>query len=195
MNPPSPQLLRALRTSVSYRPTPRSRPSILLTSRLPSCPTPTPLSHLSPRRYNSNEIRSSRMVPRAHTNKPTSADRGPADENQTDINSLNVLGTAPPPTTAIDACLGTGFQFNNGIEVRNGDGVLLVGGEAFAWRPWLSGSTDAGSGPGTRTDEAKAGMVNRRGQFEVDELVWGLLGVLWPRPGKLSIYLSSVLAC
>ncbi|RMJ21431.1 hypothetical protein PHISP_07695 [Aspergillus sp. HF37] len=131
------------------------------------------------------------MVPRAHTNKPTSADRGPADENQTDLNSLNVLGTAPPPTTAIDACLGTGFQFNNGVEVRNGDGVLLVGGEAFAWRPWLatsgSGSTDAGPGPGPKTDEAKAGMVNRRGQFEVDELVWGLLGVVWPRPDLLLV--------
>lgn len=36
-------------------------------------------------------------------------------------------------------------------------------------------------------------MVNAKGQFEVDEEVWGLLGIVWPRPGEFmypSIYPS-----
>lgn len=98
-----------------------------------------------------------------------------------------MLGSIPAPTTAIDSCLDSGFQFNNGVNVTGGDGVLLVGGEAFAWRPWLGGSNGDGAGAGD-TKELKSQMVNAKGQFEVDEKVWGLFGVVWPRPGKFGLF-------
>lgn len=119
------------------------------------------------------------MVSRAHTHKPTSRDRGPEskEDTQTDFNALNVLGNIPAPTTAIDACLDSGFHLNNGVKVSNGDGVLLVGGEAFVWRPWkaIEGAVD--------DNAARNSMLNAKGQFELDESVWGLLNLVWPKPG------------
>lgn len=118
------------------------------------------------------------MIPRSHTPKPTSHDRGPPskEDTQTDFAALNVLGNIPAPTTAIDACLDTGFHLNSGVKVTGGDGVLLVGGEAFAWSPW---KVNAGM---------KSDMLNKKGQFEVDEQAWGLLGLVWPRPGESATF-------
>lgn len=127
------------------------------------------------------------MIPRAHTAKPTPSARLPEakeDNPGADLNALNVLGNVAAPTTAVEATLDDGFHLDNGLKVRGGDGVLLVGGEAFAWRPWS-----------TRPSKAKAEMVNRKGQFEVDEEVWGLLSMVWPRPGEslfLSVYLYTL---
>jgi alkaline phosphatase len=50
------------------------------------------------------------------------------------------------------------------VKITDGDGVLLIGGEAFSWRPWKA-----------REDGEKSGMVNAKGQFEVDEQAWGVL--------------------
>lgn len=75
------------------------------------------------------------------------------------------------PSSSIDACLWDGFHLNNGVKV-NESGVLLVGGEAFAWRPW-------------RTGEGKR-LVNAKGQFEVGEGSWGVLELVWPKPGMFS---------
>ena len=119
------------------------------------------------------------MTPRGHAHKPASHDRGPesAENTQTDFAALNLLGTMPAPTTGIDACLDSGFHLNSGVKVIGGDAVLLVGGEAFSWRPWKAAE-------GAENERAaKAAMVNAKGQFEVDEQVWGLLSVVWPRPG------------
>jgi hypothetical protein len=60
------------------------------------------------------------------------------------------------------------------VKITGGDGVLLVGGEAFTWRPWLVG------------EDGKNGMVNAKGQFEVDEQAWGVLDLVWPRPGMFA---------
>lgn len=99
-----------------------------------------------------------------------STDRGPAstEDTQTDFGALNVLGNTPVPTTSIDACLHDGFHLNNGLMITGGAGALLVGGEAFAWKPWGPG--------GTR-------VINAKGQFEVGDEAWGLLGLVWPKPG------------
>ncbi|RJE17508.1 hypothetical protein PHISCL_10154, partial [Aspergillus sclerotialis] len=136
-----------------------------------------------------------------HTVKPnnTDRDRGPrsTEDTQTDFTSLNVLGSIPAPTTAIDATLESGFQFNNGLRVGNGDGVLLVGGECFSWRPWLGSASEdkggnvEGEGNDSKKEELKMRMVNRKGQFEVDESVWGLLGIVWPRPDLLIVGTGS----
>ncbi|KAE8149302.1 hypothetical protein BDV25DRAFT_156566, partial [Aspergillus avenaceus] len=166
MHSPSPQLLRALRTSIAA-------PNVA--NRL--CMNARPVSRINPwmqpSRNNSSQVRPTRMIPRAHTAKPASHDRGPRskEDTQTDFAALNVLGNIPAPTTAIDACLDSGFHLNSGLKVTSGDGLLLVGGEAFSWRPWQV------------RDGGLSSMVNQKGQFEVDEQVWGLLSLVWPRPG------------
>ncbi|PKY06506.1 hypothetical protein P168DRAFT_113180 [Aspergillus campestris IBT 28561] len=137
------------------------------------------------------------MIPRAHGSKPANHDRGPesTEDTQTDFAALDVLGSIPVPTTAVDACLDSGFHLNSGLKVTKGDGVLLVGGEVFTWRPWRAvaststggkGGSEGGSGKEGEKRE-KAGMVNGKGQFELDESVWGVLGVVWPRPDILII--------
>jgi len=80
---------------------------------------------------------------------------------------MDVLGATPVPSTSIDGCMPDGFQLNNGIKILDGSGALLVGGEAFAWRPW---------GVAKR-------LVNGKGQWEVHDGAFELLGLVWPRPG------------
>lgn len=52
-----------------------------------------------------------------------------------------------------------------------GQGVMLVGGEAFAWCPW-------------EAEKSKGKMlVDGKGRFDVEDESWGLLGLVWPKPG------------
>lgn len=95
------------------------------------------------------------------------------------------------PSTSIDACLSDGFHLNSGVKVggdgvfkdgkwRRGSGVLLVGGEAFGWKPWVGGAKEG--------EELE--LVNQKGQFECGDEAWGILGCVWPRPG-LFFFLST----
>ncbi|KKK22148.1 hypothetical protein AOCH_006221 [Aspergillus ochraceoroseus] len=179
MHPPSLQLLRALRTSV-FPNTARATTQLCASLHRSPCP-PFKISPLPLRHSSNNAHRPTRMIPRAHPAKPRSHDRGPPskEDTQTDFAALNVLGNIPAPTTAVDACLDSGFHLDNGVKITGGDGVLLVGGEAFAWKPW------AGKEGGRDT------MVNKKGQFEVDEQVWGILGLVWPRPDMLIIGMGA----
>jgi NADH dehydrogenase [ubiquinone] 1 alpha subcomplex assembly factor 3 len=106
--------------------------------------------------------------------KPKSHDRGPrsTEDTQTDFSSLNVLGNTPAPSTSIDACLWDGFHLDSGVKITGGTGVLLVAGEAFSWKPWEAGKGDK-----------KMRLVNDKGQWEVEDEAWGLLGLVWPKPG------------
>lgn len=63
-----------------------------------------------------------------------------------------------------------GFGLNSGVTITDGNGVLLVDGEVFNWRPW----------------EAKGSMnlINKKGQFELPREAFALFDLLWPRPGK-----------
>ncbi|KAL8948118.1 MAG: hypothetical protein Q9222_005666 [Ikaeria aurantiellina] len=111
----------------------------------------------------------------------TTTNRGPpsTEETQTDFGTMDVFSNTPPPTTAIDACLSDGFHLDNGVKIGGGSGCLLVGGEAFGWRPW-----DAGRGSGMgRT-------VNKKGQWDVGDGAWGLLEVVWPKPDLLILGLG-----
>lgn len=85
----------------------------------------------------------------------------------TDFSRMDMLGSAPVPSTSVDICSSDGFKLNSGVSIYEGKGVLLVGGEAFEWQPW---------GPDMR-------LVNQKGQWEVPEGAFGLLALLWPRPG------------
>ena len=106
------------------------------------------------------------------------ASRGPPSEEdtQTDFAILDVLSNTPAPSTSIDACIWDGFHLNSGVKVVGGGGVLLVGGEAFAWRPWAANMVSRSKG---------LRLLNQKGQWEVGDDAWGLLRLVWPKPGKL----------
>ena len=99
--------------------------------------------------------------------------QGPVSEEdtQTDFSKLDVLNNAVAPSTSIDACLSDGFQLNNGLKIR-GSGVLLVGGEAFKWRPF----------------EGRTGLLNNKGQWGCEDEAWGVLDLVWPKPGVYWLY-------
>ncbi|MCJ1309451.1 hypothetical protein MMC25_003111, partial [Agyrium rufum] len=111
-----------------------------------------------------------------------SSDRGPqsSETTQTDFGNLDVLGGSPPPSTAIDACLGDGFHLDNGIRIGGGDGCLLIGGEAFVWRPWEN--TDSRS---------RRSMVKAKGIWNVSDNSWGVLDLVWPKPDMLILGLGA----
>lgn len=103
---------------------------------------------------------------------PSNVDRGPAseEETRTEFSSLDVLANSPPPATAVEACLRDGFDLSNGVMIRK-SGCLLVGGEAFEWRPW-------------NVTTPRSPIVNTKGQWDVAEEAWALLELVWPRPGR-----------
>ena len=110
-----------------------------------------------------------------------SADRGPPSQEgtQTDFGTMDVLGNIPKPTTTIDACLSDGFHFDNGVKVDGGSGCFVIAGEVFSWRPWEAG--------GRPENTAKGRMVNKKGQWDVEKEAWGLLDLVWPKPGGLAV--------
>ncbi|OAA61136.1 NADH dehydrogenase [Niveomyces insectorum RCEF 264] len=97
--------------------------------------------------------------------KPAS-ESTPAEARRADFSSLDVFGDTPVPSTSVDSCLPGGFRLNNGVQITDGSGVLLVGGEAYAWRPW----------------GRQGALTNAKGQWAVDRNAFGLLSLIWPRP-------------
>ncbi|KAF4341075.1 NADH dehydrogenase [Fusarium beomiforme] len=97
----------------------------------------------------------------------------PAQPPPTDFGELDVLGNTPAPSTSVDVCMYDGFGLNSGVTITGGNGVLLIDGEVFNWRPW----------------EAKGSMnlVNKKGQFELPPKAFALFDLLWPRPDLLII--------
>jgi len=118
---------------------------------------------------------------------PKSRDRGPKsdEDTQTDFNALDVLRNTAAPATSIDATTADGFALNNQMRV-SGCGLLLVGGEAFRWRPWLRDGRKEGTvAEGGTGDDAMTGRLrNKKGQWEIAEGGWGVLELVWPKPGK-----------
>jgi hypothetical protein len=161
-----PRLLRIVHPTQHIRtaiiPCPNYSP---LPSRLPSPP------HSQPIRFLTRTALLRTPPPPPH---PLSNDRGPVSEEdtQTDFSTLDVLANSPPPATAVDACLPDGFHLSNGLKIGGGSGCLLVGGEAFEWRPW-----DVSRSPRP--------MINGKGQWDVAKEAWALLEVVWPKPGEL----------
>lgn len=91
------------------------------------------------------------------------------DTNRSEtLSSLDVLGSIPAPPSAVEAIYIDGFLLNNGVRVH--DGVILLNNEVFQWRPALNG--------GPEESKAKA-----RGMLELVEEAWGLLDVVYPKPG------------
>lgn len=117
-----------------------------------------------------------------YSSKVQKYDRGPqsSEDTQTDFGNLDILANTPAPSTSIDACLWDGFHLNSGVKITGGMGVLLVGGKAFSWQPWIA-----------RKDNQRK-LLNEKGQWEVDDETWGIFEAIWPRPGNhIFIYLKQ----
>jgi NADH dehydrogenase [ubiquinone] 1 alpha subcomplex assembly factor 3 len=143
-----------------------------------SCRTPN-ISHSPPRPNQTRLLHFSRTeAVYSPSHPPKSRNRGPAstESTQTDFSKLDVLGGAPVPSTSVDACLRDGFKLNNGLTIAGGAGVLLVGGEAFSWRPW-----DA-------REKGGSNLLNSKGQWEVANEAWGILELVWPKPGMYAYF-------
>lgn len=117
---------------------------------------------------------------------PKTRDRGPKsdEDTQTDFSALDVLRNTAAPATSIDACTSDGFALNNQMRI-SGSGILLVGGEAFRWWPWLlEGRKEGTIAEGGTGDDAMTGkLLNAKGQWEVPEGAWGVLELVYPKPG------------
>ena len=95
---------------------------------------------------------------------------------------MNILGNMGTPATSVDACVSDGFHLNNGLKTSGGSGIILVGGEAFSWRPWDAAPT-----------KRPAAMLNKLGSLEIggNGGAWGLLELLWPKPDLLMVGTGS----
>jgi hypothetical protein len=69
----------------------------------------------------------------------------------------------------------------------SGCGVLLVGGEAFRWRPWVDEHRKEGTiAEGARGDDSMTGKLqNQKGQWDISNGAWGILELVYPKPGML----------
>lgn len=183
---PSPALLRALRSTETIRCTTSFPHNLRIphASIRPPCRHPSLLSrslsttshfrHPPPPTVPSPT--SSNLESPTPSSAPSSTARGPpsTESTQTDFSAMDIFTNTPAPTNSIDACLSDGFHLDNGVKISGGDGLLLVGGEAFTWRPW-----EAASGEGRGGER----LTNKKGQWEVGEMGWGVLGAVWPKPG------------
>jgi hypothetical protein len=161
------------------------------------CITQTPRRNLPKHRLSATA--SARQARSLHTTRPAllqskppkSRDRGPKsnEDTQTDFGALDVLRNTVAPATSIDACTGDGFALNNQMRI-SGCGILLIGGEAYRWRPWLrEGRKEGTVAEGGTGDDAMTGrLLNGKGQWEVQEQAWGVLELLYPKPGTLTTF-------
>jgi hypothetical protein len=99
---------------------------------------------------------------------------------------MDIFSNTQQPTTAIDACMDDGFALDSGLKIT-GAGVMLLGGEAFKWRPWIreSAAPDTAQDNGATSKGMKGKLQNAKGQFHVDKHVWGILDLAWPKPDLL----------
>ncbi|KAI0480265.1 hypothetical protein GGR56DRAFT_625396 [Xylariaceae sp. FL0804] len=155
-------------------------------------------AHAPPRRLASSSPSHHSHVSAPRPSPPPRDGGNPREQQSTTASELerrDVLAGTPPPATAVDVCAADGFALNSGARVGGGAGVLLVNGEAFAWRPWLAregregeedSSGGSGSGSGTRRTVGDGPrLLNARGQWHVPDEALGLLSLLWPRPDLL----------
>ncbi|KAF4988132.1 hypothetical protein FGRMN_9949 [Fusarium graminum] len=152
---------RAVRHALSQATRPSSHPSVAAIRTAVSTVTPPFQTSASSRRLFHD------VPSRRRDQQP------PAQPPPTDFGELDVLGNTPAPSTSVDVCMYDGFGLNSGVTITDGNGVLLIDGEVFNWRPW----------------EAKGSLnlVNKKGQFELPPNAFSLFDLIWPRPDLLII--------
>ncbi|KAJ6779430.1 hypothetical protein PWT90_03887 [Aphanocladium album] len=114
-----------------------------------------------------------------HTSSRMRKQQKTQEHTPTSFQDLDVLGNVPVPSTSVDVCMYDGFGLNSGITITDGDGALLVDGEAFTWRPWEI------------TGEMR--LLNDKGQFDVPAEAFGVFDMLWPRPARLGQLANSMI--
>jgi len=118
---------------------------------------------------------------------------------------MDVLGHIAAPATSVDACTSDGFHLDNGVKTEGGAGILLVGGEAFTWQPWLMLPDSEGTSPhlGNLLNSRK-GILSfpaaSLGLLELvhpkpDLLIVGTGGKLWMLERETRRYINEVLGC
>ncbi|KIW89858.1 uncharacterized protein Z519_09287 [Cladophialophora bantiana CBS 173.52] len=215
----------ATASSLHTNPSQAQRPLVISLTRRQTCYTlpfrarhVRPLSTTAPSRQQASSSSSSSSKPATPSLTPTSRsrqinprapkhrDRGPPskEDTQTDFSKMDILASAgvEEPATSIDACTSDGFHLNNGVQTSGGQGVILVGGEAFLWRPWMPTTTSAAA-----TDEASSGgnaasktsgsgtgeykgftvFLDPRGMLNFPPSTLGLLSLLYPKPDLLLV--------
>ncbi|KAH6893425.1 NADH dehydrogenase 1 alpha subcomplex assembly factor 3 [Thelonectria olida] len=152
---------RAFRQTLSSCSTSQSRAAFTAFRSQPSTPS-TLLQTSSPKTRFFHAVPSQRKSQGA-----------PAQPPPTDFGELDVLANTPIPSTSVDVCTYDGFGLNSGVTITDGNGVMLIDGEVFNWRPW----------------EAKGSKVlaNKKGQLEIPANSFAVLDLLWPRPDLLII--------
>lgn len=93
-----------------------------------------------------------------------------------------MLSGLPIPASAVESIYHDGFLLNNGQLVR-GDGVFLLNNDVFRWKALLSSPVKGGTQMAEL--EAAAGKAKKTGLLELSDEVWGLLDVVYPKPGTL----------
>ena len=113
---------------------------------------------------------------------------------------MDVLGHVPTPATSVDACTTDGFHLDNGVKTEGGAGILLTGGEAYTWQPWLTASSskisdllDARRGTLTLPKES-LGILEML-HPKPDLLIIGTGGKLWMLSQDTKRYISETLGC
>ncbi|ETS83927.1 hypothetical protein PFICI_05803 [Pestalotiopsis fici W106-1] len=128
---------------------------------------------VAPNQSSRGSVASFHTTPSVHASRAQQPGGNPA---ATSLGLLDVLGNIPAPSTSVDICMSSGFVLNSGARVTDGSGIILIGGEAFRWRPWeLSPSAS----------EGKPRLQNKKGQYDVPPPSLSLFAHLWPRPDLL----------
>ena len=184
MKAPSKDLLRALRRATSPNSSHHYHSQIPVHyDRLPS-PSQRAPSHPQARPFTTSLSHPAPPPPFSKSRAPKTHDRGPTSQEttQTDFSAMDIFNTASvqTPATAIDACTPDGFHLNNGTKTSGGAGILLVGGEAFTWRPWDT-STAAGSAP------SAASLLSGTGVLSLPPQSLSVLALLYPKPDLLLV--------
>lgn len=101
---------------------------------------------------------------------------------------MDIFNTAnvESPATSVDACVPDGFHLNNGIQTSGGAGILLLGGEAFVWRPWMTTTTAGGAGMGS-PGGGISGLLSSTGVLTLPKEAFGVLELLYPKPDLLIV--------
>ena len=195
MRAPSADLLRALRSAnraaTSFRPQRNLGPACNhVSSHQHRRPLRTPSIHSHS--FHTSHQHAYATTPSSPTQRPLRSpkthDRGPTSKEttQTDFSAMDIFNTSNVnvPATSIDACTTDGFHLDNGIKTANGDGVLLLGGEAFVWRPWLTKAGGAGAGLANANANT---LLSANGILSFPQPSLTLLTLLHPRPDLLLI--------
>jgi hypothetical protein len=134
-----------------------------------------------------------RLSPPPPPPRPVHRDRGPPSQETTQTNfaKLDVLAGVQAPATEVDSCLANGFVLGNGLKITDGSGCFLINGEVVKWRPWEAArrpQQQQQAAASTATAGARGGaeggvLLNDKGQWDCDNSAWGVLSLVWPKPG------------